>query len=75
MHLVAVEGFLIMQVEQLHPSVEEGGFTPAAPQLNPPVGAFGIWKAGKVGAAGIEGATDSEFELLPPGAGASQAAH
>lgn len=74
MHILAVEGFLIIQVEQLHSS-EAGGFIPAAAQLKPPVGAFGIWNAGKVGAAGIEGVAVFGFEPLPPGAGASQASH
>lgn len=59
-----------MHVEQLQsPADTVGTFAPAAAQLKPPVGAFGIWKVGKVGALGIEGV---DLEL---GAGLSQATH
>jgi len=51
------------------PADTVGAFIPAAAQLNPPEGAFGIWKVGKVGALGIEGF------VLEFGVGLSQAMH
>jgi len=69
---------LIIQVEQLQSFVADGGFTPAAAQLKPPLVAFGIWKVGKDGAAGIDGVEATALDVDSPlvfGAGLSQAAH